>query len=237
MLSHACASCGKVLDESSRTHSRELGMWVAACPRCGFAVRWTPRAAREPARVWARLRALNLRLGIAIASIQFAAVFLLISGAIVDGLVRRGLVVVADFNGKLDMLAPALITAAIAGALVGLATATIAPFRKPLTAFAGAWAGTAALLAVLSAVAITTETVPKQLPQYLESFLGRHLKHSEFAGCAVGAALLASMVAAPILRIAVRAGVSKAVRRAARAKREKSAIVRASQPRPIGVSS
>ena len=47
MLSHACASCGKVLDGRSRSYSAELRMWIARCGRCGFAVRWTPREARE----------------------------------------------------------------------------------------------------------------------------------------------------------------------------------------------
>ena len=132
MLSHACASCGKVLDDASRTYSGGLRMWIARCPRCGFAVRWAPRAAREPSRVWSRLRALNLRLGIAIASMQFGAVLLLIACTIVDDLVRRGFEAPA-LNHLIDQLidhfAPALITAGFAGMLVGLCAATIAPFR------------------------------------------------------------------------------------------------------------
>lgn len=60
-------------------------MWVAACPRCGAAVRWNPRGAREPIRVWARLRALNLRLGVALSSGQAAGIASLgIGGLLVE---------------------------------------------------------------------------------------------------------------------------------------------------------
>ena len=90
MLSHACASCGKVLDGRSRSHSAELRMWIARCGRCGFAVRWTPREAREPARVWARLRALNLRLGVAVGTLQLGWLVLLFAGAALDDRLRSG---------------------------------------------------------------------------------------------------------------------------------------------------
>ena len=238
MLSHACASCGKVLDDASRTYSRDLHLWIARCPRCGFAVRWAPRAAREPSRAWSRLRALNLRLGVAVASMQFAAVFLLISGAIVDGLIRRGFSS-GHFllNDYLDRLAPALITAAIAGVLVGLCSATIAPFRRAVSAFFGAWAATAVLLAVLSAVAITTETTPEQLPRFLRALAARHLENTEFAGATVASALVTSIAATVEFRTSVRAGVAGVIRRAARARREKSVMVRARSPRSIGVPS
>ena len=55
-------------------------MWVARCPRCGFAVRWSPRRARAPFRTWARLRALNTRLGIALGGAQAAGVLAIALG-------------------------------------------------------------------------------------------------------------------------------------------------------------
>jgi hypothetical protein len=72
MLSHACACCGKPLDATSRSFAPSIAMWVARCPRCATAVRWNIRRAREPFRLWARTRALNLRLGIALGAGQFA---------------------------------------------------------------------------------------------------------------------------------------------------------------------
>lgn len=60
-------------------------MWAARCTRCGHSVRWNPRGAREPYRVWARLRALNLRLGIAVSAGQAAGIgSLVIGGFLLD---------------------------------------------------------------------------------------------------------------------------------------------------------
>jgi len=56
-------------------------MWVARCPRCGHAARWNPRGAREPFRVWARTRALNLRLGVATSAGQAAGIASIAIGA------------------------------------------------------------------------------------------------------------------------------------------------------------
>ncbi|MFN5495625.1 MAG: hypothetical protein ACK5C3_03485 [bacterium] len=237
MLSHACASCGKVLDDASRTYSGGLRMWIARCPRCGFAVRWAPRAAREPSRIWSRLRALNLRLGVAVASMQFAAVLLLFASAFVDDRVRRGFEPPADLNDFIDHIGPALVTAGLAGMLVGLCAATVAPFRKAITVFLGAWTATAVLLAMLTAVAITAETTPAQLPRFLRALAGRHLENIEYVGATFAGALVVSIAAPVLFRTSVRAGVAGAIRRAARARREKSVIVRADRPRSLGAPS
>lgn len=81
MISHCCASCGKPLERTARVYARALGMWVARCPRCGQAARWNPRGAREPFRVWARTRALNLRLGVATSAGQAAGIASIAIGA------------------------------------------------------------------------------------------------------------------------------------------------------------
>lgn len=81
MISHCCTACGRPLDASSRTYSRPLRMWIARCPRCGHAVRWNPAGARKPYRVWARLRALNLRFGVAFGAGQVAGVASIVLGA------------------------------------------------------------------------------------------------------------------------------------------------------------
>jgi hypothetical protein len=81
MLSHCCASCGKTLDSSSRSYARALRMWIAKCPRCGFAVRWNPRGARAPLRLWARTRTLNVRFGIALSGGQAAGLIAFAIGA------------------------------------------------------------------------------------------------------------------------------------------------------------
>lgn len=57
-------------------------MWIACCPRCGTAVRWSPRRGREAFRLWARTRALNLRLGVALATGQLAGLLAAIYAAI-----------------------------------------------------------------------------------------------------------------------------------------------------------
>jgi hypothetical protein len=57
-------------------------MWVARCPRCGFAVRWSPRAARGVVRAWGRLRALNNRFGIAVGAGHGAGILLAVLGSV-----------------------------------------------------------------------------------------------------------------------------------------------------------
>lgn len=132
MLSHACARCGSGLDASSRSFSGAARLWVAACDRCGFAVAWNPRRAREGARTWARLRALNLRLGIAISAGQVAAILLVVASAIVIEPTRR-------MESHLHVDALTVILAGAASVSAAVSAIAIAPFRSALARVAGAW--------------------------------------------------------------------------------------------------
>jgi hypothetical protein len=236
MLSHACATCGKGLDDSSRAYSRELRMWVARCGRCGFAVRWAPRAAREPARVWARLRALNLRLGIAIGTLQLGILILLFAGSYLDGQLRR-VVLAPDLDSALSVLAPSLVAAAVAGFFIGICAGTLAPFRRPFGSFAVAWALAAAPLFLISLLLILGEVGPGRFMRECGAVASRHMKNAEFAGMILGTALVMSALTAVAARFAVRASVAKAVRMAARKRRETFAMLRGTTPRSIGAFS
>lgn len=138
MLSHACASCGKPLGAESRRFVPALAMWVATCPRCGFAVRWMPTEARAGVRTWARLRALNFRLGIAFTAGQTAGLLLFVTIAfLVDGDLRprSGGATLRDW-----LATPLPLVVVIVAAGAGLSAATIAPGRGVLARVAGAWA-------------------------------------------------------------------------------------------------
>ncbi len=110
-------------------------MWIARCSRCGLAVRWCPRAARDPARVWARLRTLNLRLGVAFTLGQSAGIVFFITMALLwDGML-------VPFEGDLvDALAsPWAALLLLVATLSGVSGAVLAP-RKPVFVKAlGAW--------------------------------------------------------------------------------------------------
>lgn len=235
MLSHACASCGKVLDGSSRTYSRDLRMWVARCGRCGFAVRWAPRVAREPARVWARLRALNLRLGIAVGTLQLAVLVLLFAGAYADSQLRRGLGA-RDLDSLLSNFAPSLVGAVVAGVFVGICAATLAPFRGIARSYLLAWLLAAIPVIAISALLVFGDAGPGQLWREFRSLASRHIEKPEVAALVVGTALVASAFSAVAIVFAVRTGIAQAVRRANRKRRETLALVRTPAPRPIGAS-
>jgi len=128
MLSHACARCGLPLDHASRSYLRELRLVAATCPRCGFATAWNPRRAREGARIWVRLRALNVRLGIAVSAGQAAAVLLVVAVAII-----------LPSSPLVGVSATSVVLTACAAMLASLSAATIAPFRPVLARVLGAW--------------------------------------------------------------------------------------------------
>ena len=138
MLSHACASCGKPLGAASRRFVPALAMWVATCPRCGSAVRWSPTAARAGVRTWARLRAINLRLGIAFTAGQAAGLLLFVAIAfLVSGDLRPR----PGGAGLRDWLAtPLPLVVALVAAGAGVSAAAIAPGRGVLARVAVAWA-------------------------------------------------------------------------------------------------
>ncbi|MFM7050595.1 MAG: hypothetical protein ACKOYN_00470 [Planctomycetota bacterium] len=176
MLSHCCARCGRNLDASSRLWSADLRMWVAACPRCGFAVAWGPRRAREAARIWSRLRSLNIRLGIAVFAGQLAALTLVVA---VD--------VVVHPRAGIDAMHPGVIAAAaVAAGLVGISAVALAPHRNRALAAIVSWI---AVVAPTSAVAAAVISIPN--PRAVEPMLG--VLASEFGPlCAVGAAAMAA---------------------------------------------
>jgi hypothetical protein len=236
MLSHACASCGKMLDESSRTYSRAARLWVAQCPRCGFAVRWAPRAAREPARAWARLRALNLRIGISLGAMQAGAVALVITGAIVEETVRLGGPGLPQ-DALIDWLAPTVIAATVTGCIVALAAATVAPFRSLYASFLGAWTGTALIASILGIlVSFAASGGPMRLVAQFRTVIERGYAEHPLTRIALLTAIAASVVAAPLLRIVVRTAFNAVVRNSNRARRQTSSARRHPLPRPIGAN-
>lgn len=129
MLSHACARCGLPLDHASRSYRHELRLVATTCPRCGFAAAWNPRRAREGARIWARLRALNLRLGIAVSAGQAAAVLLVVAVGII-----------LPSSPLAGVSATSVVLTACAAVLASVSAATIAPFRPVPARVLGAWA-------------------------------------------------------------------------------------------------
>ncbi|MFM1823837.1 MAG: hypothetical protein RI967_2103, partial [Planctomycetota bacterium] len=149
MISHACASCGKPLGAASRRFAPALGMWVATCPRCGFAARWSLTEARAGVRAWARLRALNLRLGIALTFGQAAGLLLFITILLlVNGEWRMR----ANGDGPWIWLATPFATAvAIAAVGAGISASALAPGRGVFARVAVAWmVGLAPVLLLLA---------------------------------------------------------------------------------------
>jgi hypothetical protein len=164
MTSHACGSCGKMLDSASRSYSGDLRMWIARCCRCGLAVRWSPREARSPARIWARLRTLNLRLGVAFTLGQSAGIVLFITMALLwDGML-------VPFEGDLvDALAsPWTALLLLVATLSGVSGAVLAPEKPALMRALGAWlicvSPVALALAGLFAPAVAFHLVRLGLP-------------------------------------------------------------------------
>jgi len=140
MLSHCCASCGKTLDSSSRSYARALRMWIAKCPRCGFAVRWNPRGARAPLRLWARTRTLNVRFGIALSGGQAAGLIAFAIGALaVD---RRHEIAELESLGQIrraELLAIYAMFAASAAVGAAVSAIAFAPHRSMAVRLLCAW--------------------------------------------------------------------------------------------------
>ena len=115
-------------------------MWVARCPRCGFAVRWSPRRARAPFRTWARLRALNTRLGIALGGAQAAGVLAIVLGVMLveqrDTLANFGDLPVARRWGVATGWALLATACATAGAV---STVAFSPHASRVTRIACTW--------------------------------------------------------------------------------------------------
>lgn len=211
-------------------------MWVATCTRCGFAVRWAPRAAREPARVWARLRALNLRLGVSVGSLQVATLLMILAVTLLDESLRRGFVA-DNLDETLDLLGPSIVAAIVGGLFVGNCAATLAPFRSAYVTLAAAWAFTVAAVGLISALLLLGEYGAGRFWSECGEAFGRLARQPHAAVTVLGAALLVSVVAAAWLGFSVRMIVRNAVRRASRARRETFALVRTAARPPIGAIS
>ena len=115
-------------------------MWVAVCPRCGFAVRWNPRGSRAPLRIWARTRTLNVRLGIAMSGAMAAG---LISFAVIALLLdrRRDLAILETLSTPrrrelLSIYAMFAVSAAVCAAVSAIA---FAPHRSMAVRLLCAW--------------------------------------------------------------------------------------------------
>ncbi len=105
-------------------------MWVATCPRCGFAVRWNPRGAREPWRTWQRIDVLNRRLGVAALSALLAALFcFLLTGFVVDQGSRFDNYASLNNTGRTNLLASYLVFSILATLAMATCIATIS-YRK-----------------------------------------------------------------------------------------------------------
>jgi hypothetical protein len=212
-----------MLDGSSRTYSPELRMWIARCGRCGFAVRWSPRFAREPARIWARLRALNLRLGVAIGALQFGVILMLSTGTFLYDRFDRGFVS-PDLDATLSRAAPALIAGILAGIFVGLSAATIATHRRVLLSLGMAWAGVALPCLVLSSLLVLGDTGPGNFLGRWREVIGSYARYPEASAVVLGAPLVVSLVTAIVLRFSIERLIRTAVRKAARARRQTLAL-------------
>jgi len=233
MVSHVCASCGKVLDDSSRTHSANLRMWVATCPRCGVAVRWCPRIAREPARVWARLRALNIRLGVATAGIQFGAVLLIFAGGLLfDELQAFG--TYANAEELLSHFGAAITLACLAGVLIGTGAATLAPFRGATHTFAVTWIAALLFGAAIWVVVVTLGASPSRGQRIIFDVLGTLTAHLLPTAFVFASALATSLATMYVLSQVIARGFRIVVRRTARARRQTLALVSRRNSRALG---
>ncbi|MCE2882176.1 MAG: hypothetical protein LW636_07450 [Planctomycetaceae bacterium] len=187
MLSHCCARCGRNLDASSRSFSALARLWVAACPRCGFAVAWMPRRAREGARVWARLRALNIRLGIAFSAAQIAALLLVVA-----------LGMHLDRPQTFSLSHPTLVLLAACAAILTSASAVaLAPARPAATAALVSWAVLVVPTAAVICAVLSIGMGRLQLARSFET-LGKAAPNLLTAGtlCVVASIALAPILAA-----------------------------------------
>lgn len=143
MVSHACERCGKPLDRSTRSYVAAIRMWVATCPRCGFATRWNLRRARMPSWVWARTRAINIRLGVALAAGQFAGLLSYPYAAIIGEESPQFAAQFAALGSggpiQSDLVAFVFILGAIIALFAAISAVLMAPHRGLLTRLACAW--------------------------------------------------------------------------------------------------
>lgn len=139
MVSHTCERCGKPLDRSTRSYVAAIRMWVATCPRCGFATRWNLRRARMPSWVWVRTRAINIRLGVALAAGQFAGLLSCPYAAVIGEESPQFAALGSGGPIPNHLVAFVFILGAIIALFAAISAVMMAPHRGLLTRLACAW--------------------------------------------------------------------------------------------------
>lgn len=150
-----------MLNPSMRSFSTEVRMWIAVCPRCGFAARWNLRAARAPFRLWARSRAINARLGF------------FVSGSIATGLssVAIGAITLDTMSrwsgsGHSALIAPlahsysdgSIIVMFVAAVFAMVTALAVAPHRSAFSRLCHAWTvGALPVAAVIFTLSLAIE--------------------------------------------------------------------------------
>ena len=191
-------------------------MWVARCPRCAHAVRWNPRGAREAFRAWAQLRALNLRLGVALTAGQAAG----IASLAIGGIVLEKHAAIAYFEkveaAARDDLLLTYGTAALAAVVLSAISAVFfAPGRPILVRCMLAWTlGALPVVLVLTLLPLVAD--PDIQPKLRTAFGHPGMTLRTVALC--GIVPIASMAVAAVLSPIVWAGVGPAVLRIHRAR-------------------
>ena len=218
MVSHACERCGTQLGRSTRTYAPSVRMWVATCPRCGFATRWNLRRARMPSWVWVRTRAINIRLGVALAAGQFAGLLSCPYAAVIGEEWTQ----FAPLGSGGAIPSPPVAFVFILGSIIALFAAIsavmMAPHRGLLTRLACAW--------ILAALPVPLVLLCMAMPvQWDEAwFFLRSLQSSlglaPYLGLLAIPVVLSALLAA-ILGPIVGAGRRAILRRHARAQTER----------------
>jgi hypothetical protein len=206
MLSHACANCGCSLDSSTRSYSAAVRMWIAHCPRCGHAVRWNPRGGRAPFRLWARTRALNLRLGVALAFGQFAGLLASIYAAIIGNEARFYAHPLQAVGGtRAEILALVFVLGGVMAFSAAISAVNFAPHRGFLTRLSCAWL-VGALPIPLALIVLAMTPQPFEVRDFLRTVRTEMGLSMYFAYLAIPASLsvIFALILSPIQQTVTR---------------------------------
>ena len=150
-----------MLNLSMRSFSTEVRMWIAVCPRCGFAARWNLRAARAPFRLWARSRAINARLGFFVSGSIATGISSVVIGAITLDTMSRW-----PRSGYSALIAPlahsysegSIIVMFVAAVFAMVTALAVAPHRSAFSRLCYAWTvGALPVAAVIFTLSLATE--------------------------------------------------------------------------------
>jgi uncharacterized BrkB/YihY/UPF0761 family membrane protein len=160
-------------------------MWVARCPRCGHAVRWNPREARAPYRLWVRTRALNLRLGVATTAGQAAGIASIGIGAQFVDQYRT----ITQFENTPSLLRNEFVFMYLGlGGIAALAAAVSAVFlapeqRMPIRVFLAWTIGALPVILLLSLLPLSAASEVRE--DVAEAFSEPNMYARSFALCAL----------------------------------------------------